>query len=257
MRRKRSTGEKSRLRRLMTVLSAVVGLVALVVASPLLLAWAASWPIAWHQLSEVGQAYGTISAVLSALAFSGVAVSVFMQREQYRVSEQQAVRQRQFELLKFSMENPRYMDVWGAHPPGSRPDPQHEPELRAFANLILSHWYMLWRIGNVSELELRAVTRNFFRGAIGHEFWSRSGSSWILGPDPLARRFLQVLNEEYANAEAEGPPVPATPDRVTTDAKESLQEAAASQLRGPLKIAAGVGVGLIAGYLTARKRRRE
>jgi hypothetical protein len=61
---------------------------------------------------------------------------------------------------------------------------------------------MLWRIGSISEADLRNEAANFFRGAVGREFWSCNGATWILRPDPIARRFLAVLDDEYARAEA-------------------------------------------------------
>ncbi|GAA4259995.1 hypothetical protein GCM10022255_086940 [Dactylosporangium darangshiense] len=252
---RRARGERYRVHRLLFQLWLSAGLIAAVVASPLLLAWVSSWPLSWPELSDVGQAYGTVSAVLSALGFCGIAISIYMQREQYRVAEQQAVRQRHFDLLTFTIHNPEYLDVWGAPAPGGQPA-QYDRGLHTFSNLVVSHWYMLWRIGNFSEADLRNDAANFFRGAIGREFWTCNGATWIVRPDPIARRFLAVLNDEYAHAEHAGPPaampaLPAVP--LDRPARPGMPGRA-----GPKATALGAGLVAAAalGYLAGRRRDR-
>ncbi|WP_238015023.1 DUF6082 family protein [Dactylosporangium sp. AC04546] len=264
MARRRSTGEQVRRRRAVAVAVGGLALIAAVLLSPLLLAWATTWRLEWTRLSDVGQAYGTISAVLSALAFYAVAISILLQRSQYRLIEEQAVRQRHFELLTFAMEHPRYMAAWGGSPSGS----SHDPSLITFANLIMSHWYMLWRIGNISETDLRTETSAYFVGPVGREFWQFHGHSWLMAPDPLARRFLDIVWEEFHAACRAGPPLP---NPALTNPQPDPPEASpqtAPLLRGgrvavrrllpsrPVLLATGVVVASTAIYLRWRRRSR-
>ncbi|GAA4263769.1 hypothetical protein GCM10022255_111320 [Dactylosporangium darangshiense] len=116
---------------------------------------------------------------------------------------------------------------------------------------------MLWRIGSISEADLRNEAANFFRGAIGREFWSCNGATWILRPDPIARRFLAVLDDEYARAEGTGPPAPAMAAQpgVPSDRPARLGIPERS-----LPKATAFGAGLLAaavlGYLAGRRHDR-
>ncbi len=54
--------------------------------------WFAARTIDWDRLSNVGQAFGTISAALSAVALVGVAVAIYIQVQQTTISREYAVR---------------------------------------------------------------------------------------------------------------------------------------------------------------------
>jgi Family of unknown function (DUF6082) len=93
--------------------------IALVVASPIGLKWIAEIPgMNWANLSNVGQTYGAISALLTAPTFGGVVISLLYQARDVKISREQASRTFHHELLKMEMEDPFYMNVmavpWGA-----------------------------------------------------------------------------------------------------------------------------------------------
>jgi hypothetical protein len=75
------------------------------VASPIAMQWLAGRSVDWARLSNVGQAYGGVSAVLSALAFCGIAVSLAFQWQQVRISQVVASRERHFELVRLTAEH--------------------------------------------------------------------------------------------------------------------------------------------------------
>jgi hypothetical protein len=67
--------------------------------------------INWAKLGNVGQAYGTVSALLVVLGLSGVAVTMLMQVRESRHSRVQAARNRQHDLVRMAMDDPVYMTV--------------------------------------------------------------------------------------------------------------------------------------------------
>ena len=60
----------------------------------------------WVSLSNVGQSYGAIGAVISATALVGVASSLVMQARQINIARLQGARETQIELMRIRMENP-------------------------------------------------------------------------------------------------------------------------------------------------------
>ena len=66
-----------------TLLTAfIAGFVALILSSPWLVRMIVPKSENWHDLSEIGQAYGGVSAILSGLAFCGIAGSLVLQWRQ-------------------------------------------------------------------------------------------------------------------------------------------------------------------------------
>src|SRR6266536_2893354 len=82
---------------------ALAAVCALIVASPLLMAWVARIRLPWRDLGDIGQAYGAVSAVVSGLAICGVAASLIMQQRQNRTTELHTVRQRHFDLVRLTL----------------------------------------------------------------------------------------------------------------------------------------------------------
>jgi hypothetical protein len=88
-------------------------LLALAAASPFVTSWLNALPLDWKGMSDVGQAYGALSAALSAFALCGVVASLLMQRQQYRLSENHGIRVRHRELIKMTFEDPSLKPCWG------------------------------------------------------------------------------------------------------------------------------------------------
>jgi hypothetical protein len=191
------------------VVGLLAALAALAVLAPVLTLATIPERISWQRLSDVGQAFGAMSAVVSAIALVGIVTSLVIQQKQNRVMEEQTVRQRHFELVRLTMDDPKFLDVWGA-----RPDVDYDPALLGFATLVVSHWLMLWRIGNIDEVALRRNAAAYFAGSIGRDHWQRSGPGWST-PDRLAERFVAIMDEEYRQAISADPPlgIPPPPGR--------------------------------------------
>src|SRR5690242_17908419 len=77
---------------------AIVGIVGVVASSPFLLLPLSNELDSWDRLSAMGQAYGAISAVLSALALAAVAVSLLVQRRQAEVAQEYAMHQQRLDI---------------------------------------------------------------------------------------------------------------------------------------------------------------
>jgi hypothetical protein len=70
-----------------------VGVLVLVVISPIALQRIASiHGIKWMRLSNVGQTYGAVSALLTALALGGVVISLLYQARAFKTAREQASR---------------------------------------------------------------------------------------------------------------------------------------------------------------------
>jgi hypothetical protein len=191
--------------RRLALVGSLLLLVAMVIFSPALMVLAAGYPLPWQQLGDVGQAYGAVSAIVSALALLGIAVSLVIQQRQNRMMEEQAVRQRHSELVRLTIEDQRFLYSWGAVPTSDS-----DPALLGFSNLIVSHWLMLWRIRNIDEATLRRNAQAFFAGSVGRDHWRHSGPGWAT-PDRRSTRFVAIMTEELEKAVAAGPPLSVPP----------------------------------------------
>ena len=86
------------------ILATFAGL-ALVTASPLALRSLANLhQFDWPRLSNVGQTYGAISAMLVVIGLSGVAVTVFLQVRESRHTRVQAARTRHYDLMRMALD---------------------------------------------------------------------------------------------------------------------------------------------------------
>jgi hypothetical protein len=243
-----------RLRKFLPALLVLAGLL-LVTASPGLMLLAVQLPLPWGQLSDVGQAYGAVSAVMSGLALLSVAGSLVIQQRQNRMTEEQTVRQRHFDLVRLTLDDLKFLYSWGF-----APDVEYDPALVGFSNLILTHWLMLWRIGHVDERMLRSNARVFFAGEVGRDHWRRDGGTWP-AIDRRDKQFIDVLNDEYRRAIEMGPPTVVPPRRARAGtgaaslgsartSSDRLHTATTRPLLWSALAAAAVG-----GYLAGRRRR--
>jgi uncharacterized membrane protein len=68
--------------------------------------------INWIQLSYVGQTYGAISALLAAIALTGVVVSIVLQIRDTRHNRLAEMRTRHYELMRMALDSPLYMNAF-------------------------------------------------------------------------------------------------------------------------------------------------
>jgi Family of unknown function (DUF6082) len=194
-------------RRVANVAAAFFGVMAilvLVILSPLVLREISIFPnLNWAELSNVGQTYGAVSALLSALALVGVAVSVLFQRREIRFSRVEASRTRHHELMMLGMENPSYFNIFGA-PQDVSTDVQRS---FVYINMHLQFWQMLWEFSDMSEAELRFHAQGMFSSSLGREYWRRYGGERLRNDNTKEEReFDKTLDFLYKQAVASGPP---------------------------------------------------
>ncbi|MCO8271132.1 DUF6082 family protein [Actinoplanes sp. TRM 88003] len=178
--------------------TAVVGFFAMIVVSPWLLDSTVGRSEDWHRLSEVGQAYGGVSAILAGLAFCGIAGSLLLQWRQVRLTQVMLLRERHFELARIAVDDPSM-----AFP---RITGKSDVEARRLMvlNLWVAHWSMLWNTGQLSPQGLAAQFDLLFSEPAAVEWWSLVGARWSGDPslNRRGREFQTMANEAHQRAVA-------------------------------------------------------
>ena len=186
----------------------VICLLALVALSPFALRRVATLrEMNWARLSDIGQTYGGVSALLTALALGGVVLSLLYQARDVSIAREQARRASHNELLKIELEDPFYMRALGA-PWGMNIKTDYD-SLRAFnfVNMWVSFWDSRYQLHEMSDKEIRYVAaRELFNGKTGREYWSAIRSARLQISQGRSLRFARILDEEYHKALADGPP---------------------------------------------------
>lgn len=214
------------------VLIFTAGMLALVVISPLALRQVARiHGINWARLSNIGQTYGAVSALLTALALGGVVISLLYQARDVKTTREQASRTFHHELLKMEMEDPLYMEALGA-PWGLNLMLKDYDSLRQynFVHMWVSYWEGLYMLREMSEQTVRhAAASELFNGAVGRRYWASSRLRRMKLVKGRHLQFAKIIDEEYNKALAGGPPVTAslrsTPSKVTSTVSRKITPA--------------------------------
>lgn len=159
----------------------------------------------WNRLSQIGAAYGFTSAIVSALALAGVAVSLSVQNRQARAEQVQGIRGYYLELVRLELDDMAlFQPVWGDT---DIVDPDQQKR-HVYADLMMNYAWMGFEIGTIRESLLRDMLAGMFTGEAGRHYWSRAHASWIASSSGsrVGRRFLAIVGEEHARAVASGPP---------------------------------------------------
>lgn len=197
---------------LLNIFIAVIlaGIVGLVILSPFALAGIAHFRNDWLQLSNIGQTYGAISAILSALALGGILASLLYQSRDSRVAHEHLTRTFQFELIKLELEDPSLMAATGA--PWNTDIPSESDALRKFlyVQMWVSYFAGAYATGETSASTVRQwAAHELYRGAAGRSYWAAVGSRQIVNSKGRYRDFFRLLDDEYRKAVSAGVPVAA------------------------------------------------
>jgi hypothetical protein len=195
------------------VLSLIAALI-LVIASPFALETLARSRRDWSQLSNIGQTYGAVSALLSSLALAGVAISLLYQARDSQTAHEDVSRRFQHELLKMELEDVSLMNAFGA--PYGLPISADFTSIRQFlfVHMWVSYLAGNYAIGESSKSAIRTFAANeLFRSKAGRGYWDAVGEVQLR--DSIGRRnhFFRVLDDEYKKAISNNVPVN---DPVTT-----------------------------------------
>jgi len=181
----------------------LVGVLILVILSPVIVMSAYGAGRDWHRAADIGQTYGVASAVLAGGALAVVLASLWLQRGQVRHAKRGFLWRSSREIVAIALEHPEYGQCWG-----SRFAPDHVDETMFFyTNMIVELWSRTWADRQLTEEHARSYARKFFDSEVPRMFWERHGD-WHLPRRTLthADRFIAIMNEEYLRAIKAGPP---------------------------------------------------
>jgi hypothetical protein len=154
----------------------------------------------WAALSEIGQAFGAVSALISAVALVGIAASLRLQRQQTKVAQFQLVSGMRTDLINLALEDPRYLAPWGitiSHDAQAAKD-------RAYTSLVFSYVKMAFVVGLLSELELESSARAAFLHSHVRIFWEQARDVYLAdATSDRAARFAELMENAYASTVAQ------------------------------------------------------
>jgi uncharacterized membrane protein len=209
------------------IIMVLATILALVLLSPLALGGLAHYRSNWPLLSNIGQTYGAVSALLSSVALAGVVLSLLYQARDSKTAREQTTRSLQLELIKMQMEDPALMTASGA--PWGLAIPSESVSIREFLyiQIWISYLYGSYIIGEISESTLRYVFANeLFRSRAGRNYWeARSEKQSMSDGSRRHNHFYRILGEEYQKARSNNAPV-SDPVRIT----EHVAQARARQI---------------------------
>ncbi|OKI65525.1 hypothetical protein A6A27_24395 [Micromonospora sp. CB01531] len=246
----------------MSIIAAVLVTLAIVILSPFLLGVLNTFDISdWSRRSEIGQTYGAVSAVLSALALGAVAVSVSIQARQAKASQIQAVRQFHLDLIRMELDDLQtYLPCWGPLDLPSRAAQQRH----IYTNLVFSYASMGYNVGEISEPWLRDMLIGMFQSESARRYWLMAREAWVASAatNRRGRRFVAIVDDEYRRADAAGPPAIAEEPAVVYSASIEPEQPVTVPIQRSRRVAAGslllgAGVGLLIGLALDRRQRRE
>ena len=180
---------------------AVITFLVLVILSPFVLrAIATSSGLNWSSLSNVGQTYGAVSALITALALGGVVISLLYRARDVDAARSQAIRTFQFELLRLELEDADLM--WASGAPWGAPVPADYEALRRhiFVHMWLSFWESQFVLREMSATSARLAARELFSAQPARDYWHYVGKGRLATNEGRIRQFLLIVDEEYQNA---------------------------------------------------------
>jgi hypothetical protein len=209
------------------------------------------------RFSNVGQAFGSISAILSAIALIGVVASLHFQMRQAEVSRIEVMRNIRIGLLQFALDRPRYLAAWGM---SSDRNVEENQDL-AYASLVFGHLKTAYLFRLLTDFELNAYLVNAFRNDVVVRFWRENREIYLadnlLGRN--AQRFARIVDSRYNFVMSEdrrsGVNRPSDSSSSSTHA-EVLAGSSAKSAKLPVITGAALGVGIVIGLSVQKARLR-
>ncbi|MFI6792371.1 DUF6082 family protein [Nonomuraea sp. NPDC050383] len=188
--------ERSRLVAALVTAFTVGCVIAATMSSPLLLQAFLPAGYRWRELSDIGQAYGVASAILSALALAVIGLSFFLQVREAHYARKATQRTHHLQLMQLQMEHPVLHRALGAINSGL------DPRLHLYLNLVLSYWEMLYEVREIPEPALVEVARtDFFGTPAGRSFWEATREHRrAAAQNRRAVRFTALIDSAWAMA---------------------------------------------------------
>ncbi|MEV6637332.1 DUF6082 family protein [Actinoplanes sp. NPDC051470] len=157
----------------------------------------------WKTLADIGQTYGGASALISAVALSGVAASIAYQVRAVRQQRHQAVRDQQRELLLLLASDPETY----AHAFTRERAAMHPSELRrdVYAQMWLQSFSFAYETGHFTESDIRSPEgESLFSTEALRSHWAGHRDGWMSSPNSKARRFAEAGEPAEHGGEGRG-----------------------------------------------------
>lgn len=181
----------------------------LFIASPILLA-KVNAPLPdrdLNRLSEIGQAYGGVSAVFSGIAVFGVVAALRAQNRQIRISQAQSIRTMQIELMRMLIDDPSLRPISPSFSSGTN-DAQRRRNL--FTNLMLKYLEMGYEIGYFPEPAIRRELTSQFLLPDVYRFWGEAREHFRIDVvNRGATEFFEIVDSVWRDVSDRTPVPPA------------------------------------------------
>jgi Family of unknown function (DUF6082) len=160
-------------------------------------------PIDWGELSDVGQSFGGISAVLAAVALVALSWSVGLQIRQTNINLMQSVRQMQFDLVTMALVDPNYARLF--LPENATADDFKKFKTEVYATLQFRYQQYSFVTGELTDAQLRLMlSREYFCFPAFRSHWREIQPYWEkVWRHGREGEFVRIATEECAKAEAE------------------------------------------------------
>jgi hypothetical protein len=171
--------------------------------SPVLLALldGATSDVEWDQLSAIGQSYGGIAAIFSAVGLLALAYSVHLQTRQTRLLQLQTVREMQIQIYTLPFQHPSLMST--LTPDGASTFVQARTWHLVYLNLTVRYLEFAYLAGELTPNGLRQVlATEVFATSDGQRYWRTSRPLWAAERprDPQRNRFMTIADAAFADA---------------------------------------------------------
>ncbi|MER6612234.1 DUF6082 family protein [Streptomyces xantholiticus] len=190
------------------IAAAAAAALGLVLMTPFLLMAVGPKDADWGRLSQISQAYGALSVILSAGALAGVAASLAYQARQTRIATEETTWTAHRELLLLSLANSEFLTCWE---PPSVPVTLEEWRRMVYTNLVIQDWEKTYVFGLMTDAQLIRTFEVHFQGQIARDHWRNSREHYLRHADAGANRrtqqFAHAADRCYEAAVASGPPV--------------------------------------------------
>jgi hypothetical protein len=203
----------------------ICSVVAGVAFSPVVMGMLNSGGVDWSRLSDIGQAYGAGSALLSAVALG---IVVVLQRGQVRHERTWRLREMHVDVMKIALDEPMYAQCWG---PRMAP-PHIDERLFYYVNLIVMLWFYSWESGELRDAQVQSYSAGLFESAVARDFWAWHGSWRLAAASGRRLRFLRIVDREYHRAVLAGPPSRRLEARRTRPARAGMRAPGYRRLAG-------------------------
>lgn len=204
------------------------------------------------KLSAIGEAFGAVSAALSAIALIGIATSLYFQMQQTRVARIEASRTMRLQLMQFALGKPRYLAAWGF----DLNEPQERNNEMAYTSMVFAYLKMSYVLGVLTDFELSRACRVAFRQKSVADFWRGAREVYLRDTFSAAgRRFARLIDEAYLEVTREltGQLAQVAERR---EVKSTPKPAAGRRAAG-VAVAIGVSVGVLVEAMSTKRTRRD